>query len=252
MLFYTCANRKYEDFAPLYVAACLHHNQGARCEVGLEDEQAFRAAHADAITVLETHFPNRFMLHTVNFPKRVIPNTVRFITTPLWKAEFVYIGDIDILILEKNLALIHARQMERTGRDFCNSVRPGTKRLSGLHFTRYDAYYPLDGIEAFNLSDLDEHVLYQICLTRRGFDTDDAPWFRPTHGIHMSPNREPFGSVVNGKRRPGWGIAPWTQHYIEFASTPLMQALRPQLSSRLLRSLDLIDSACGQRSPDPV
>lgn len=131
-------------------------------------------------------------------------NSYRFIVEPMIKREYVYIGDIDIMILE-NVFDKHSYIFEK-GLPYSNIVRVNSKKLTGLHFCRYDKQYPLPNINdlidsVFN----DEDLLYAI-MDRKGliYPADEYRKIqRPVHGIHMSLNRMPFSFHLS---RVDWGI----------------------------------------------
>ncbi len=64
VLFFTCADAGYEDFAPLYIASALWSVPKARAEVGLVSADAFARANPDAIRVLHEQFGDRFVYVT--------------------------------------------------------------------------------------------------------------------------------------------------------------------------------------------
>lgn len=250
LLYFTCANRAYDDFVPLYVASGLWHAPGSRCEVGLEDLQSFEENHREALDLLLTWYGfDRILLRTANQFKestRILPNTVRFIDEPNWSAEYIYVGDVDFLILRRDLQKQHITFMHKMGLSYSNSVRPNTRRMSGLHFSRYDALYPLPALTDLDLTKMnDEEVLYEICL-RKGLEIQDKEWFRPEPGIHLSPNRSPLDRKVNGRLVPGWGIRPFAKAYSAFRNTKFFKELRPRLSDRVERCLTRVDEQVAQ------
>ena len=231
IVFFTCANKAYEHFAPVYAASVLSHLDTARIELGLEDAEAFRRR-SGALALLEEAFPGRVLVRDVPWTwegRRIAPNSVRFMQEPVTRATWTYIGDIDIIFLDPLFFDRHLPFMARTGLPYSNSLRPGTNRLSGLHLVRSDAWYPLPGFDGLEPNH-DEVLLHDICL-RKGLPIQDAEWFRPVHGIHVSPNREVAG----------WHVPPWRKGYHRLASTELFKALRPRLDDAmeaLLRQVD--------------
>ena len=131
---------------------------------------------------------------------------LRFLMEPKIQAPYVYIGDIDILVLESGITDIHLKNCRSSGLPYSNIVRVGTKRLSGLHFTKRESYYPITQPPPSILkARLDEEVLYEI-VRRRGLELPIGN-FRPVHGIHFSPNRE---KVVADGPDLSWGL---TKHF---------------------------------------
>jgi hypothetical protein len=128
--------------------------------------------------------------------------------------KYVYIGDVDVLILKENQLLFdfHKNQMDKFNLPFSNKVRllpdgQTSKRLTGLHFFEVDPYY--DKVETLSnnlLNDKksaydflsrfkrDEHALYHIVKKSIGFNEYEvAKMKRPWHGFHI-------GVVRGGKK----------------------------------------------------
>jgi hypothetical protein len=245
-LFFTCANKPYQDFAPLYAFSVLAHVPDAAVEIGVEDVNEFRTAHRRSMSVLERTFGvGKFRIREVPWKtpdgKRILPNSVRFVNEPIGRAEYVYIGDIDVIILETDLVEKHLKNMKDTGLPYSNAVRANTTRLSGLHFTRADVHYPLPNIDDLDLNAMnDEMVLYKI-VERKGLKIVPDNAYRPVHGIHVSPNREAFVATESAKPRPGWGIERHNAAWAKFSARDDFRRLRSTLSPRIQSCLTTID-----------
>ena len=244
--FFTSANPGYEPFVLPYAASALINDAEAVVEICLARPKAFEIANADAIALLEEWFGPRFRVRRGKFGG-VVPNSVRFLETPSVLTEFTYIGDIDILILEP-VTVRHLEQMRKTGLPYSNVLRPSAPpRLSGLHFTRTGARYPLPelgGVDPSNTGD--EHLLY-LQVEAMGLRLPDPEErFRPAHGIHFSLNR----SV----KRPGatdWGISlGLAKTYAAFRDDLRWRALLPLLDRRYLYLLLLLETAIEAHFPE--
>jgi hypothetical protein len=178
----------------------------------------------------------------------VWPNAVRFVTTPLTVSDYVYIGDIDIVVLGPDILGRHLKHMSRTGLPFSNAIRTGSKRLTGLHFTRYDALYPLP--EHADLNDrLDEMMLTTLVRRKIGEFPSSIRRFRPLHGIHVSPNRPPQ-SEFHGKHRDrttvrvkgwDWDADKYIPLWRKFRVTEMFKQMEPHLSTRLAKTAIQLD-----------
>jgi len=250
---YTWCDAAYEDFAALFALSALAHNADVTVEIGVEDRDAYLRAHDAGWDVLRWAFPERAVVRTVApvvDGERVAAPTVRFVTEPATPAAFVYLCDVDLLVLERGIASAHRRNMRRTGAPYSNIVRPGTRRLTGLHFCRREAQFPLPALAGLPLGafDQDEVVLYEV-VRRKGIEIyDDPRRFRPVPGIHLSPNRAPRPEAGPGGRRiPGWGIEQRAAAYRRFRADPAFIALRSRLSARLQDCLEEIDMVVDDR-----
>jgi len=242
-----CADRKYEDFAPIFIAACLWSNPDATVEIGVENSDQFNRANLQAVSVLSSAYGRDAFLvrdaiwHHKN-GRKILPNSVRFLTEPMMPSEYVYISDIDIVTLQSDIANKHVAFMARTGLPYSNWLRTGHERLTGLHFCRRDWQYPLPPYEDLIATRInDEQLLYMLVRRKLGFDPPIIEKFRPLHGIHMSPSRTPNGSVRNGRARPGWYIKPHREGWNRFRNTGSFRDLEPHLSERIRTFVAQID-----------
>lgn len=200
-LFLTCANEPYYHFAVPFIYTIFKTQKDCSVEIFVESEREFTNRNKKSLELLDEMFDAEFVITETSF-KGACPNTIRFIRTPTLKADYVYISDIDIFYTEKNIAQRHLNFMRTTGQDFSNIMRPKTDRMTGLHFSKWDAYYPIpeNRNKQFDYRS-DEVALYHIVKLKTGVEPnrDLNMSFRPVHGIHSSPNRKIDGQM-------NWGI----------------------------------------------
>jgi|GEM_PF-1089380 len=244
LLFYTYADRGYAMFAVPYVWFALVNSPDAYVEILLEDLAEFEATHAAAIEHLHRRFGDRFLFRqsrAVIDDPHLSPNVVRFVEAPRTVAQYVYIGDIDLLITEDVLP-VHLRLIEKHGLPFSNIVRPcttpdGERRLSGLHFCAYDLMYPLPSLEGIDVKLSDERVLY-LLMQRQGAMVPEDFQQRPECGVHLSLSRDPLGRCTGPLAgRFGVGDKPhWAGH--DGAYAQLVSILRDDAFRLLFFDLD--------------
>lgn len=214
--FFTSTNKAYNFFVLPYITSVLITNPNACVEVCIEELDSFLETNQEAFRVLEILFGNeRFCLRSGNF-ENILPNTVRFLETPLVKKEYTYIGDVDILVLEE-ITHQHEENMDRIGLPYSNVLRPSKNALTGLHFTKTDFHYPLSEEIIENLDvnlqvTNDEVVLYKIIAAKGGQFPQEENDFRPLHGYHFSVNRSPLA-----RSGPNWELRNKT-HLTKFKS----------------------------------
>lgn len=128
--------------------------------------------------------------------------------------KYAYIGDVDFLLIRETPSLLdsHKAHVDKVGVPYSNAIRPHSKRLTGLHFIKVDAYYqqmaPLIKAylknpnllykEAKNLK-TDEEFLYKLVEKGIGFGKIRAHHYRPPHGFHVGVERK--GNVQERKRK---------------------------------------------------
>lgn len=200
VIFYTYANRAYYPFAILYPLFVLNSNKNAIVEIALENANVFREMYKNIIGFYNENYPNRVYFHQLDFhnKKKVQHGTLRFITQPHWKAKYVYIGDVDIFVLE-DILQSHLDNIKNNNLDFSNMKRVGIKKLTGLHFIEYDKMYPID--QEFDFTINDEMVLFRL-MKEKGYKIpDESLKFRPIHGLHISFfSRPPFQTLTTNDK----------------------------------------------------
>lgn len=242
---FTAVNRRYEPFVAPYIASVVVHNRDTTVEVCVEDPALFRADNHRAMATLEEHFPGRALIRGGDF-SRAKANSIRFIETPESVSEYVYIGDVDIIITEE-IAPFHLNHMAETGLPYSNLKRPNKDALSGLHFSRWDALYPHAETPSSRIN-LDEGYLWDLVMAR-GLPAPplDDPKPRPLHGFHLSLNCDP--RIING----GWGGVrhrPAADAFATMRGSPFWQRLSPHFDKRFLRVLFALEVMLTARFPE--
>ncbi len=221
------ADEKYEIFILPYIYFALKTNTDCTIEIFLDDLDGFYKRYSSSVDYFRKKFGDNFYLTQSKFEKSsVIPNTIRFLEAPSVESTYIYIGDIDLLILA-DVADVHVKLIETYKIPFSNIVRLSSidtdqPRLTGLHFCKFTDYYPLPDISDLDLKKLnDEHVLFEI-MNRKGKKLPQTFQMRPDCGIHMSLNRDPFGrySGINAKKfdtnvNLKWSGSAYFNKYIE-------------------------------------
>jgi len=247
--FFTVADTRYELFVLPYVASVLAHNTDARVEICLHDADEIGRRSDIALRLLaEFHSDDRVLLRNIE-TTGVPPNSARFLETPKVLTEYTYIGDIDILVLEA-VSDIHIERMDELGLPYSNQVRTGRRALSGLHFTRSDAYYPV--VPPVGNPHGDEALLYAL-VTARGWATPPEGIKRPgVHGYHMSPNRSPLSPQAGSRSTVAWGLGRSEAHlaaYRALKQSDLWRELFPLFDVRYRLLLGLLDLGLAWRYP---
>jgi len=274
VLFYTTANKEYEHFVPLYIYFALRSNPDSYVEIGIEDVASYKEENKSQIEVLDNLFGDQYTLTTVNFDG-VLPGAVRFITEPTLvdHADYVYIGDIDILLIDDDIESQHLENMRKHDAPFSNEIRPPDKtenlhyRLTGLHFAPTDIQYPLPNLDSVdyttdtNIRGADEHALYTI-MSLKGKMISRNMSFRPEHGIHMRTDAHPFGTKHSGKPKYSYEeISEGNQSYawngleVSYYREQILQEFNNNDFQKLFFTLDIeaknllvtLENACRDR-----
>ncbi len=244
--FFTCCNKKYEYFIPIFLHSILYHNLDADVEIGVEDLYQNENI-VNSVNYIKNIYPNnKIELSVVDFgPIKVdnklynsCPHIIRFINTPNIKNDFVYICDIDIITLQKNISQIHINDMNSTGLNYSNIVRPYTdnskKRLTGLHFTKWDNYYPIPNFDDLIIQNmLNNDEIFLCKLIEKNNTVSETHTFRPVHGIHISLNRSNVEE---------WGIKRWRKEWLIYRNTPDFCYLEKLFDVELTDSVRKIDN----------
>jgi len=115
--------------------------------------------------------------------------------------KYVYHGDVDFVIIPEipSLKDWHVAHCEKLNLPFSNAIRPGTKRISGLHFIEVEPYYEKmseimahyrrhpEEVEKKLVKTSDEWFTYEVLDDIFGLDPLRAEGFnRPEHGVHLA------------------------------------------------------------------
>lgn len=187
-------NARYENLLPTYAAMVLETVPDSAVEMVVLDAAAFKARLGAALAVLGEAYPGRATVREQSFPRRVIPNSVRFYEVPTLHGSYTYIGDVDIFITDPLVTQTHAAIMAETGLPYSNKVRGSGKKLSGLHCVKTDTYYTpalkakqAELLAARDPKTLDEAILLELCRDVHGLTPNTK---RPVHGLHVSYRRK--------------------------------------------------------------
>jgi hypothetical protein len=231
----TAALRSYDKYAIVFAASAMHSTRDTRIEIILSDKARFLAENKAALTILANYFgEERLCLSQIPellSKAKMPPHSVRFLFEPSVRTDYVYITDVDFIMLEQDFLELYLKDMDRTGFDFSNVVRHRTKRLTGLHFTKWDAYYPVDSaFVPLAATHGDENLLYKIVESRAVVDPKLST-FRVHPGLHISPNaqrdfREYIDAAVAFFNSPVWQeISPLVAPEIHDAITSYYKAV---------------------------
>ena len=103
VLFYTYADIAYSVFAGPYAHFVLVRKDGAKVEILLEDLEQFQLENAPGISRLEALFSERIVFRQsaiIESKVEAWPNALRLNERPWEAADHVYIGEIDLLVLD--------------------------------------------------------------------------------------------------------------------------------------------------------
>ena len=132
--------------------------------------------------------------------------------------DYVYITDIDMMILREKVELLHfhLNEMAQTGLCYSNSIRnkkhwKGDQSLTGLHFARYEFFERTNEVmkkyaKKLKSGDVglkreyDGNMLYRICKESGLGMVGKYPLVERHHGIHMG-NFRIYGTHRGSKLR---------------------------------------------------
>lgn len=194
----TVVNRKYQKYIPMFIYFCLKSYPDYGIKLFLTEQ--LKPGHANVVDKLRGLGTIEILENCYSsFPKRDAHElkTLRWLTISddFEGYDYVYTGDIDIVICreEKSLLDQHLDNCERLNLPYSNSVRPNSRRLSGLQFVKKDEYYAkMDDVikkyrERHKRGQLrgtkNEEVLYN--MVRKAGLGMTTEWFRPHHGLHL-------------------------------------------------------------------
>ena len=242
LTFVTCANEPYYKFIAPFVFSCLYHEPEALVEIFVSDINLLKKKYKQSLDLLNDKYGDKLLLTEACF-EGILPNTVRFINTPSRKTDYIYIVDIDLFYTHSGIFTALADNIKKSNQPFSNMVREGTDRLSGLHFTQWDALYPLPDFSDLDLLNTnDEVILFNLVSRKTGKEPRRDLKFRPAFGIHMSPNRPMFAT---SSRKIHWGLT-WqnSKDFLNMISESFWQSLFTTFDDDQQESFGLLCKEC--------
>lgn len=186
LLFFTYANAKYHMFAAIYPIFALTSNPNSVVEICISDYEMFQRNYGNIINFYNTAYAGKVFYTPVRVGN-IIPNSVRFLAQPTVKSKYVYIGDVDIFLLDSDILQYHLFFMEKHKSDFSNVLR-NENQLTGLHFIKYDNMYPVCPPPGVDLKKINDEVLLCRIMREKNLKFPVNATFeeRKIHGVHVS------------------------------------------------------------------
>ena len=227
LLFYTACGHTHEMFLLPYILSALLHNADSGIEIVVRTGMGRECS--AGLSLLREHFVGRTIKLVEVNPSWQEMNRVgywaasRFVRHPTLKdeAEVIYIGDVDILVLEGGVYSFHMEQMRKTGLCFSNMKRAGEDKLSGLHVVKQE-YYDY-WVQKYSPLGNDEELLFRIVKENIADPNLVKGCLRPAHGIHLSLNRKSDNWELTEDRALAYGV---------LTKTAIWQAAYPHFDSR--------------------
>ena len=243
ILIYTCCDEFYSHYIPIFLSSLLRVDKLKKLdfEIGTNVNKLTENEES-AVDYLRKKFNYSRILIKYNFfiknqtgtfynNKKVHTGSVRFISQPLIKNKYVYITDIDVIILVDNFYIYLIDDMIKRKSCYSNIVRKKlkSKRLTGLHFFEYNKYYPVPILKDYNI--IDEILLFNI-VKLKGIKIDFNTTFRPLYGIHISPN-SPYGREFGGSA--------YKNYWIEYFQSEDFKYIYPKLCDYIKGRIKLVN-----------
>jgi len=243
VLVYTCCDEFYSHYIPIFCNGLLRMDKLKKIdiEIGVNIKK-LSDNEEKALQYLRKKYPqSKIQIDYNSFVKNksgVYYNnqlfkigSIRFVIQPRIKNKYVYISDVDILVLVNNFYLELIDDMKRRKKCYSNIQRINTLRLTGLHFIKYDSYYPIPVLN--NTSILDEILLYNI-MKAKGIKIDNYTQYRPVFGIHLSPSRPNVGSYA---KTVGWGADNYKFQWLDYMKSEDFKFIYPLLDSTIINKI---------------
>ena len=120
---------------------------------------------------------------------------------------------------------------------YSNIVRNNTRRLSGVHFSKWFCLYPILLNKNIDLMMNDEELLL-IRLKELQIEIDYNTTYRPIFGIHLSASRI---SVVDIKRNITWEAKGKKMLWINFKNTEIFRHIYSLLDIYIINKINKLE-----------
>ena len=248
VLVYSCCDELYSHYIPIFLNTILRADKLKLIDIEIctnlynlseKEEKAIdflrkKYSHSKIIINYNAFIKNKTGIY-FNNTRIKYANSIRFVSQPTIKNKYVYITDIDILIFVDNFYLYLIDDMIKRKNRYSNIVRPNSCHLSGLHFTEYDAYYPIPKQKNYLICD--EILLYNI-VKSKGLKIDKNTKYRPVFGVHASPNRPHVYSDII----VGWGAENYKNDWINYCNSKDFKYIYPLLDKFILLKIKMLNN----------
>lgn len=242
----------YKKYIPYYIYSILKSYPDYYVKIFLKDKLSL--PEKKSLQLIHKHLSENFEVKENYFTNqkfnRLSGKAIRFLIPSNEFKDFanVYIGDVDFLIINEQPSLLdsHLHHCKQINLPYSNQIRPGSKRLTGLHFYQVDEYYEkmdlviqdyLDNpdkiTEVFKKVKRDEEFLYQLVKKNIGFGGIKKNHFRPHHGFHLGILRKGSAKfkdyVEEGPKNPFHHLPEYStlrKQLLEYYNEPLFQDIR--------------------------
>lgn len=200
--FLACSIGKiYDDMLVPFLFFSLLNNKDSHVELVVVNKDKFLNTYKDELDKVNSIVGNNYIIRNYqNLFNKNIFNTYRFFEIPIIKAEYTYIIDIDIMLMEPILQ----KYLDNWPPNliYSNILREKSNllRLTGVHLAITEKFYTSQYLETINKHYYknknlnDEIILANMCSEVHSLP-DKSFKFRPILGIHFSPNRGPNKSM---------------------------------------------------------
>jgi len=242
-----------------YIISTLTSNENSTCEIvtsrcGAWEPKKGKTPYFGNLQkeFLDHHFKGRYIIRSApNYITGSIVNLAnpigrgRFFMTPEIKSDITYIGDSDIIVVDKNVAEYHSRFMKRFILPYSNVIRPCKTRISGLHAVSplyWDTMTKEKLKETWDILAKERYMNDEVALMKliktAGFDNmcpvqgSSKETLRPIHGLHLSfsggmdtprtisrlkNQRKKHHRLLQKKDEPiehGWGLGSYSKRIV--------------------------------------
>lgn len=255
VLVYTCCDELYSHFIPIFCNTLLRSDKLKMIDIEIGvNVNSLSKNEEHALDFLRKKYSyskikinyNIFIKNKTGIFYKNIKlhaNSVRFVSEPTIKNKYVYITDVDIFIFTDNYFINLIDDMKRKNNKYSNLVRPNRKQLTGLHFTEYDAYYPVPKQEKYDICD--EVLLFNI-VKSKGIKIDMHTQYRPNPGIHASPSRP----HVNSIGYVGWLAELYKVSWINYCRSDDFKYIYPLLDNYIIKQISKLNDYYGISEKD--
>ena len=248
VLVYTCCDEFYSHYIPIFCNGLLRMDKLKKIDIEIGVNMKKLSDNEEkALQYLRKKYPqskiqidyNLFIKNksgTFYNNKLYATGSIRFVTQPRIKNKYVYITDVDILVFVNNFYLELIDDMKRRKNCYSNIQRINTLRLTGLHFIKYNSYYPTPVLNNTNM--IDENLLYNM-MESKGIRIDNDTQYRPVFGIHLSPSRPKVGSYA---KTAGWGADNYKFQWLDYMKSEDFKFIYPLLNETIIDKINKLNN----------